>query len=83
MPTLAGEIGLIEMFSKSKVVAITLNHEDMSDDEVAAAVIEYEILHELPVTDVLTSGCSKLILKLFEVFPVLLEKALVVCQRQE
>ena len=42
MPTLASEIGLIEMFSKSKVVAITLNHEDMSDDEVAAAVIEYE-----------------------------------------
>jgi len=83
MPTLASEIGLIEMFSKSKVVAITLNHEDMSADEVAATVIEYECLFELPVTDVLTSGCGKLILKLYEVFPVLREKALVVCQRQE
>jgi uncharacterized NAD-dependent epimerase/dehydratase family protein len=83
MPTLASEIGLLEMFSKSKVVAITLNHEDMSDDEVAAAVIEYECLYELPVTDVLTSGCSKLIQKLFEVFPALREKASLVCQRQE
>jgi uncharacterized NAD-dependent epimerase/dehydratase family protein len=83
MPTLASEIGLIEMFSKSKVVAITLNHEDMSDDEVAAAVIEYECLHELPVTDVLTSGCGKLIMKLYEVFPALREKALVVCRPPE
>ena len=83
MPTLVSEIGLIEMFSKSKVVAITLNHEDMSVDEVAEAVVEYERLYELPVTDVLTSGCGKLILKLYEVFPVLREKALVVCQRQE
>ena len=83
MPTLAGEIGLIEMFSGSKVVAITLNHEDMSDDEMAAAVLEYECLYELPVTDVLTSGCGKLVEKLFEVFPVLREKASLVCQRQE
>ncbi len=83
MPTLAGEIGLIEMFSGSKVVAITLNHEDMSDDEMAAAVLEYEFLYELPVTDVLTSGCGKLVEKLFEVFPVLREKASLVCQRQE
>ncbi len=83
MPTLASEIGLLELFSKSKVVAITLNHEDMSDDEVAAAVIEYECLHELPVTDVLMSGCGKLIEKLFEVFPALRDKAALVCRRQE
>ncbi len=47
MPTLASEIELIEVFSRSKVVAITLNHEDMSDDEVAAAVLEYEVTYEL------------------------------------
>ena len=29
------EIGLLELFSKSEVVAITLNHEDMTPDEVA------------------------------------------------
>ena len=83
MPTLASEIGLIEMFSRSKVVAITLNHEDMSVDEVAATVVEYECQYELPVADVLTSGCDKLVHKLFEVFPVLREKASLVCQRQE
>ena len=83
MPTLASEIELLELFSKSRVVAITLNHEDMSDDEVAAAVIEYECLHELPVTDVLSSGCDKLVQKLFEVFPALREKAELVCRRHE
>ena len=83
MPTLASEIGLIEMFSKSKVVAITLNHEDMSTDEIAAAIVEYECLYGLPVTDVLTNGCGKLVKQLFEVFPVLREKAALVCQRHE
>ncbi len=83
MPTLASEIGLIEMFSKSKVVAITLNHEDMSEDEVAAAVVEYECLFALPVTDVLTSGCDKLVQKLYEVFPALREKAALICPRHE
>ena len=83
MPTLTSEIGLLEMFSKSKVVAITLNHEDMNDDEVAAAVVEYECLYALPVTDVLTSGCDKLVHKLFEIFPALREKAALVCLHQE
>jgi len=83
MPTLASEIGLLEMFSKSKVVAITLNHEDMSEDEMAAAVIEYECRYELPVTDVLMSGCGKLIHQLFEIFPALREKAALACLRQE
>ena len=83
MPALTDEIDLIEMFSKTKVVAITLNHEDMDADETAAAVVEYERQFELPVTDVLTSGCSKLTEKLFEVFPLLREKVTLVCPRQE
>nr|MEE4267523.1 DUF1611 domain-containing protein [Candidatus Krumholzibacteria bacterium] len=83
MPTLASEIRLIEMFSKSRVVAITLNHEDMNEDEVAATVVEYECLFGLPVTDVLTSGCGKLVHKLYEIFPALREKAALICQRHE
>jgi len=83
MPTLSDEIDLIEMFSKTKVVAITLNHEDMDADDTAAAVVEYEHLFELPVTDVLTSGCSKLIEKLLEVFPLLREKVTLACPHQE
>ena len=71
MPTLESEIELIELFSKSKVIAITLNHEGMTDDEVKSNIIEYEYKYNLPTTDVLKFGCEKIIVKLFEVFPEL------------
>ncbi len=80
MPTLASEIRLIEAFSKTRVVAITLNHEDMSDAEVDATTLDYEKLYGLPVTDVLKNGCGKLIESLFEVFPELGVKASLACQ---
>ncbi len=82
MPTLKSEIGLIELFSKSRVIAITLNHEDMSDTEVKDTILDYEKRYELPVTDVLKNGCNKLIKRLFEVFPELAVKASSVCQPQ-
>ena len=71
MPTLASEIGLIELFSKTRVIAITLNHEDMSDVEVQDTIFDYEQIYGLPVTDVLKNGCDKLITRLYEVFPEL------------
>ena len=80
MPTLASEIELIELFAKTRVVAITLNHEDMSDVDVQDTIIDYEQRFGLPVTDVLKNGCDKLILRLYEVFPELVVKASIVCQ---
>ncbi len=80
MPTLASEIGLIELFSKTRVIAITLNHEDMTDAEVEDTILDYEKLHDLPVTDVLKNGCDKLIDRLFVEFPALAAKASLVCQ---
>ncbi len=71
MPTLESEINLLEIFSKSKVIAITINHEDMTNLEVDKAILEYEYNFELPSTDVLWHGCDKLVKKLFEVFPKL------------
>jgi len=82
MPTLASEIELLELFSKVKVVAITLNHEDMTDAEVAETILDYEKLYDLPTTDVLKNGCDKLISRLFEIFPELSEKASLVCRLQ-
>lgn len=83
MPTLESEIELIEVFSKTKVIAITLNHEDMTDDEVKNKIFEYEYRYELPTTDVLKFGCEKLIVKLFEVFPQLLKSKNLVWQLQD
>jgi len=83
MPTLVSEIKLIELFAKSPVIAITLNHEGMDDDEVTDTIAEYEDQYGLPVTDVLKGGCDKLVERLYEVFPQLHEKALLVCPRQD
>ena len=74
MPTLESEINLIETISKTKVIAITLNHEDMAFDEIENTIINYEAQFDLPTTDVLSYGCEKLLSKLFEVFPELLVK---------
>ena len=71
MPTLESEIELNEIFSKSKVIAITLNHEDMSDKELKATIKDYEKKFQLPTTDVLKYGCKKLINMLIITFPEL------------
>ena len=73
MPTLESEIELIEVFSRSKVIAITINHEDMTDEEIKETIREYEKMFQLPTTDVLKYGCEKLVKRLFEVFPELSE----------
>ena len=71
MPTLKSEIELIEMFSKSKISAITINHEDMSDAEVDIIQLEYELKYEIPTVDPLKYGCDKIVDKLFQDFPSL------------
>ena len=72
MPTLESEIELIEVISGSKVIALTINHENMTDQEVDNKVIEYEDKYSLPTMDILKHGCEKIVNRLFEVFPILL-----------
>ena len=71
MPTLESEIELIEVFSKTKVIAITINHEDMTDLQVKDTIDEYEAKYKLPTTDVLKFSCDKLVETLFKLFPEL------------
>jgi len=71
MPTLESEIELIEVFSKTKVIAITINHEDMTDLQVKDTIDEYEAKYKLPTTDVLKFSCDKLVKTLFKLFPEL------------
>lgn len=72
MPTLQSEIDLIEIISGSKVIAITLNHEDMTDKEIDETVKGYEEKYELPTMDVLKHGCGKIVQRLFQMFPAIL-----------
>lgn len=71
MPSLESEIEIIESFSKSKVIAITINHEKMSTLEVIDTIRQYENQYHLPVTDVLKFGCEKLVNCVFNMFPSL------------
>jgi uncharacterized NAD-dependent epimerase/dehydratase family protein len=74
MPTPGSEIRLIETISKTKVIAITLSHEDLNKDEVRQKIREYESQLHLPTTDVLSNGCQKLVKALSDKFPKLEKK---------
>ena len=74
MPSIESEIQMIEAISQSQVMAITLNHEDLTDEEVNDTIIEYEDRFLLPTTDVLKYGSQKLIQMLCNRFPGLDQK---------
>lgn len=74
MPTLHSEIKLLEDFSHSKVIAITINHEGMSTEDVNNTIKTYEHEHHLPTTDALALGCNKLVKAVLKTFPELKEK---------
>ena len=69
MPRLKNEIKLNEVFSKSKVIAITINDENMTDDELENTITDYQERFKIPVTNVLKYGCDNIIKKIYEVFP--------------
>ncbi len=64
MPTVEREIQMLELFSDSKVIALTLNHEDMTPEDVRRTEREYESRYGLPTCDVLLDGCDELVNKI-------------------
>jgi uncharacterized NAD-dependent epimerase/dehydratase family protein len=76
MPKPAAEINLIQTFSDTKVIGLTLNHEDMSTSEIEYSIAHFE--HELmmPVTDPLSGSRARLAEMAFIAFPELLEISL-------
>ena len=71
MPSAESEIKLIETIAKTKVVAITLSHEDMDDHGILKVIEDYEKRFQLPTTDVLNYGCQKIVQALSNNFPKL------------
>ncbi|MDC3220119.1 DUF1611 domain-containing protein [Saprospiraceae bacterium] len=71
IPTLASEIKQLEVFSNSKVIAITINHENMTNPELVDTIRTYEMKYQRPTTDVLKYGCNKLVKELLNIFPSL------------
>ncbi len=75
MPTPASEITLIETFADTDVIGLTINHENMTDSEVTAAITMYELELGIPVTDALTRPTERLLDMVFAAFPDLEKKS--------
>jgi uncharacterized NAD-dependent epimerase/dehydratase family protein len=74
MPTPTSEINLIQTFADTKVIGLTINHENMDDDEVTAAIAAYESELGIPATDALTRSPDRLVEMVLSAFPALEEK---------
>ena len=61
MPAVGDEIRMLELFSWGRVIAITLNHENMTREQVDAAAAEYEARYGLPTCDPLWHGVDKVV----------------------
>ena len=69
MPTVASEIALIESFADTRVIGVTINHEDMSADELTASIADHRLSLGMPVTDPLTRPGSELVDMVLAAFP--------------
>ncbi|MCW9036083.1 MAG: DUF1611 domain-containing protein [Rhodospirillales bacterium] len=74
MPAPASEINLIETFSDTKVIGLTINHENMTGPEVDIALIQYERELGIPATDALTRSPDHLVEMVLASFPQLRKK---------
>lgn len=74
MPDPAAEINLIETFSPTQVIGLTINHEDMNDQEVSEAITHYEQTLGIPATDALARPTERLVEMVFLAYPALREK---------
>ncbi|HAJ41652.1 MAG TPA: DUF1611 domain-containing protein, partial [Alcanivorax sp.] len=71
MPEPASEINLIETFSDTRVIGLTLNHEGMDDDQVARAIAAFALDLGVPVTDALARPGGELVSMVLAAFPEL------------
>lgn len=69
MPTPASEIALIEAFSNTKVIGVTLNHEGMTDAEITNTISAQSGKLGLPVTDALCRPAAHLLAMVLAAYP--------------
>jgi len=71
MPTVASEIDLLETFADTTVIGLTINHENLNDIGVSAAITRYEKEFGIPATDPLTCSPKLLVEMVMSAFPQL------------
>ena len=74
IPEPATEINLIETFADTKVIGLTINHENLTDAEVTTAIMQSEFELGLPATDALTRPTGHLVEIVLSAFPGLKER---------
>lgn len=74
MPNPASEINLIQTFADTKVIGLTINHENMTDAEVTSAITLYERELGIIATDALSRATARLVDMVVLAFPQLEEK---------
>lgn len=76
MPTPATEINLLQTFADTKVIGLTINHENMDDTDVSKTITRYERDLGIPTTDALTRSPDRLVEMVMQAYPELEEKRL-------
>lgn len=76
MPTPESEINLLQTFADTKVIGLTINHENMSDAEISEAITFYERELGIPATDALTRTTDRLVEMVIQAFPELEEESI-------
>nr|WP_163501364.1 DUF1611 domain-containing protein [Halomonas socia] len=71
MPSPLSELKLIELFGKTRVIGLAINHEDMTREEVAAVIARYDVELGLPATDALWHDPAALVAMVTAAFPAL------------
>ena len=74
VPSIESEINLISALSKGKVIAIALNSENSSKEQMKKIKLQYEDEFNIFATDVLNDGCGKLIKTLTNKFELTYNK---------
>lgn len=69
MPTPSSEIALVEAFADTKVIGVTLNHEGMSEAEIASTIAAQTEKLGLPVTDALSRPPAHLLAMVAMAYP--------------
>ena len=74
MPEPSDEIKLIQTFADTKVIGLTINHENMTDPEISAAITLYESELGIAATDALARSPQRLVEMVVSAFPQFEEK---------
>lgn len=74
MPSPESEINLLQTFADTRVIGLTINHENMTDAEVDTAIASFERDLGIPATDALSRSPQRLVDMVLAAFPALEDK---------